>query len=183
MFLFWRHGYEATSVGELTAAMGITAPSLYAAFGDKKALFLESVQRYTCGLNSSRQIIREAATAQAAAETLLLTAATGFTRPGMPPGCLLISAAMSCSDEAQDVQLTLSKIRSDTEAELLAKIKKDVAAGRLPVGTPAAPLAALTMGVIYGMSTLARDGAKRIKLIAMAKTTMNAWPLTMKAEA
>ncbi len=176
MLLFWRHGYESTSVGLLTAAMSITAPSLYAAFGDKKGLFLEAVQRYTCGLNSSRQIIQEAATAREAAETLLLTAASGFTRPGMPPGCLLISAAMSCSDEAQDVQLTLSKLRSETEAELLAKIKKDVTAGRLPPETQASPLAALTMGVIYGMSTLARDGAKRAKLIATAKAALRAWP-------
>ena len=178
MLLFWRHGYEATSVGELTATMGITAPSLYAAFGDKKGLFLETVQRYTCGLNSSRQIIREAATARAAAETLLMTAAVGFTRPGLPPGCLLISAAMSCSDEARDVQTTLSEMRSETEAALLTKIKKDVSAGRLPPETQTGPLSALTMSVIYGMSTLARDGSKRAKLIETARAALRAWPAT-----
>ena len=104
MLLFWRHGYEATSLSDLTAAMGITAPSIYTAFGDKKRLFLEAVGRYLSGPVTSDSIIEGAATAEEAAWGLLRAAATGFTGADSPPGCLLASSAISCSAAAADVQ-------------------------------------------------------------------------------
>ncbi len=176
MLLFWQHGYESTSVGDLTEAMGITAPSLYAAFGDKKGLFLDAVRKYTSGPVTAQQIIDNAATAREAAESLMMAAAVGFTGQNTPSGCLLASAAISCSDAALDVQLALSTIRSEIESRLRNKIKNDIAIGRLPKGTAAAPLAALSLAVIQGMSTLARDGAKRPKLIEVVKAVMEAWP-------
>lgn len=111
MLLFWRHGYEATSINDLTAALQITPPSLYTAFGDKKQLFLEAVHRYVSGPVTSASIIAEAPTARDAAMGLLQAAATGFTGKDTPSGCLLASSAISCSPAAADVQKVLSDIR------------------------------------------------------------------------
>jgi AcrR family transcriptional regulator len=176
MMLFWRHGYESTSIGDLTEAMCINTPSLYAAFGDKKRLFLEAVDRYISGPVTFQQIIRSATTARDAARKLLFGAAVGFTGSNTPAGCLLASAAISCSPAARDVQLFIGRIRLQFEAELRAKIQFDIKSAKLPPSTAAGPLAAFSIAVIQGMSTLARDGAKRSKLITVAKSAMAAWP-------
>ena len=176
MVLFWRHGYEATSLSDLTAAMGVTAPSIYTAFGDKKQLFLEAVGRYLSGPVTSESIIEAAATARDAARGLLQAAAVGFTGAHTPPGCLIASSAISCSTAAADVKEQLAAVRRKIEASLKHKIDSAIESGELPPRTDAIALAAHIMAVIQGMSTLARDGAKRGKLRRVAKTAMLAWP-------
>ena len=176
MLLFWRHGYEATSLSDLTAAMSVTPPSIYAAFGDKKRLFLEAVDRYLSGPDTPRRMIAEAATARDAAWALLRAAATGFTGADTPPGCLLASAAISCSAAAADVQGEMAAVRRGIEACLRRRIVQAVEAGEMDAGTDAEALAGHVMAVIQGMSTLARDGAAREKLSRVAETAMLAWP-------
>lgn len=176
MLLFWRHGYEATSLADLTAAMGVTPPSIYTAFGDKKRLFLEAVGHYLSGPVTSETIIAEAATARDAACTLLRTAAIGFTGEDTPPGCLLASSAISCSAAAADVQGALATIRHGIEALLRNRIAQAVLVGEMPPATDADALAGHVMAVIQGMSTLARDGATRDKLLRVAMAAMTAWP-------
>ena len=176
MLLFWRHGYEATTVSDLTAAMGITSPSLYTAFGDKKRLFLEAVRRYLGEPATSGQIIAAAATARDAAAALLRAAALGATGDGTPPGCLLASAAISCSAAAADVQGALAAMRLQVEDQLRRKIGRAVDAGEMPRDADADALAGHVMAVVQGMSTLARDGAGREKLLKLADTAMAAWP-------
>jgi AcrR family transcriptional regulator len=176
MLLFWRHGYEATSVSELTKAMGITPPSLYTAFGDKKQLFLEAVQLYTSGAVTSESIVEEASTARAAAIGLLEASAIGFTGESTPTGCLLASSAISCSDAAADVQKALRDIRLNIEHRLRTKILEDRSMVRLKPKIDAGALAGHIMAVIQGMSTLARDGATREKLLSIASAAMLAWP-------
>ena len=176
MLLFWRHGYEATSLSDLTAAMGITPPSLYTAFGDKKRLFLEAVQRYTSGPVTSDMIIDQAPTARDAALGLLRASAIGFTGKDTPAGCLLASSAISCSSSAQDVQRSLAEIRLHIEARLLDKIRHDPAVRKARPRVDADALAGHIMAVIQGMSTLARDGCSRKKLLSIASAAMLAWP-------
>ena len=176
MLLFWRHGYEATSLSDLTAAMGITAPSIYTAFGDKKRLFLEALGRYLSGPVTSDSIIEGAGTAEEAAWGLLRAAAIGFTGADSPPGCLLASAAISCSTAAADVQGELATTRRRIEARLHDRIVQAVKAGEMAADTDAEALAGHVMAVIQGMSTLARDGAPREKLTRVAATAMLAWP-------
>ena len=177
MLLFWRHGYEATSLSDLTAAMGVTPPSIYAAFGDKKRLFLKAVGRYLSGPVTSNSIIAGAATAREAAEGLLHASACGFTGADTPPGCLLASSAISCSAAAADVQRELAAIRHGIETQLRDKIVAAIDAGDMTSDADAAALAAHTMAVIQGMSTLARDGATRDKLLSIAAMAMKAWPI------
>ena len=176
MLLFWRHGYEATSVNDLTAAMAITPPSLYTAFGDKKQLFLEAVQRYISGPVTSESIIDGAQTARAAAAGLLKAAAIGYTGDSTPAGCLLASSAISCSPGAADVQKALSKIRLGIEKRLRRRIEQDNATHPPNRVVDAAAMAGYVMAVIQGMSTLARDGATRPKLLSVANAAMQAWP-------
>lgn len=176
MLLFWEHGYEATSLNDLTAALNVTPSSIYAAFGDKKGLFLAAVHRYTSGPINSGSIIEEARSAQDAAFGLLRAAAIGFTGKSTPPGCLLASSAISCSAGAQEVRRALADLRQAIEASLRDKIKLGIKDGSLPPGADAAALAAHTMAVIQGMSTLARDGASRATLLRVVGTAMQCWP-------
>ena len=176
MLLFWRHGYEATSMVALTKAMGVTPPSIYAAFGDKKGLFLQAVARYLAGPRTPDEIIATAPSARDAARGLIEGAVVAFTRPDTPPGCLLASSAIACSAEAADVRDELSAIRVDVEASLRARIARGVTDGELAADTDAEALAAYVTTVIQGMSTLARDGAPREKLARVAARAMAAWP-------
>lgn len=175
MLLFWRHGYEATSISDLTAAMGVTPPSIYAAFGDKKHLFLEAVGRYLSGPVMVESIIDGASTAKDAARALLQAAAFGDTGVDTPPGCLLASSAISCSSAAADVQHELAAIRSRIEARLGKRIERAIESGELAAEADADALAGHVMAVIQGMSTLARDGATREKLMRIVDATMLAW--------
>ncbi|MFZ6643350.1 TetR/AcrR family transcriptional regulator [Undibacterium sp. TC4M20W] len=176
MMLFWQHGYEATSLNDLTTALEVTPSSIYSAFGDKKGLFLNAVALYLSGPVTSGTIINEAATAHEAALGLLNAAAIGFTGKDTPAGCLLASSAISCSVAADDVKVELAKIRHGIETQLREKITSSIKSKQMPAETDAEGLAALTMSIIQGMSTLARDGAPREKLLKVVETAMKIWP-------
>ncbi|WP_458094409.1 TetR/AcrR family transcriptional regulator [Roseomonas sp. WA12] len=176
MHLFWRHGYEATSLAELTRAMGVTPPSIYAAYGDKKGLFREAVARYLAQPLAPAEMVVRAESAEAAARWLLEGAASAFTGETTPPGCLLASSAIAVSAEADDLRRELADIRRGVEQALRDKIAADVAAGLLPPDTDAATLAAFVTSVIQGLSTLARDGATRETLLKVVGFALTAWP-------
>ncbi|WP_292503642.1 TetR/AcrR family transcriptional regulator [Methylobacterium sp.] len=176
MHLFWQHGYEATSVSDLTQAMGITPPSLYAAFGDKRRLFLEAVDRYLGGTKAVEQSIENAASAKDAARDLLVAAVLGDTGEDTPPGCLLASSLVTSSREAAEVREALARIRRAIEAALRARIERDIGEGRLPAGTDDRALAGHVFAVVQGMSTLAKDGAGRDKLMRIVDAAMAGWP-------
>ena len=176
MLLFWRHGYEATSLSDLTTAMGVTAPSIYTAFGNKERLFLETVDRYLSGRETPMRAISAAPTARDAALDLLRAAAVGFTGTETPAGCLLASAATSCSVAAANVQNELAAIRREIEGALRRRVAAAMTAGEMPQGTDAEAVAGHIFAVIQGMSTLARDGASRERLLRVADTAMLAWP-------
>ncbi|ESQ81397.1 hypothetical protein ABENE_22160 [Asticcacaulis benevestitus DSM 16100 = ATCC BAA-896] len=176
MHLFWNHGYEATSIAELTQAMGITPPSLYAAFGDKRQLFLETVDRYMGGIDAVTKGVLDAATAQDAARELLTSAALGHTGEDTPPGCLVASSIISSSVSAADIREELAGIRRRMEAALRVRIERDVLEGILPASADADMLAGHVFAVVQGMSTLAKDGADRAKLLRIVDCAMNGWP-------
>jgi AcrR family transcriptional regulator len=176
MLLFWRHGYEATSLNDLTTAMGVTSPSIYTAFGDKKRLFLAAVERYVSGPVTAQSIIDGAPSARDAAANLLQISVIGFTGEDTPPGCLLASSAISCSAAAADVQAALASIRRSIEAHLRLRIERAIEIGEMPASSDADALAGHIMAVIQGLSTLARDGATREKLLRVASAAMAGWP-------
>jgi AcrR family transcriptional regulator len=175
LLAFWRHGYEATSVADLTRVMGIGAPSLYAAFGDKRTLFEEVVRVYadTHGAFGDRALAEEP-TARAAVERTLREAAAAYTDPAHPYGCLVAHAATNCT--SPEVERLLRERRTAGVAALEARIRADATAGLLPAGTDSAALARHTAAMIQGMSQQARDGASREELEALAEIAMAIWP-------
>ena len=176
MLTFWRYGYETTSIVDLTTAMGVTAPSLYTAFGDKKRLFLEAAHRYAGDPEAMAQAIDGAPSAHAAARDMLTSAAIAYTGNATPRGCLLASATASCSAASADVQSAIADIRGSIAGRLRARVDRDIASGVLPPETDAAALAGLVMTVTQGMSTLARDGTPRACLLAIVEMALRGWP-------
>ncbi|MFE0378850.1 TetR/AcrR family transcriptional regulator [Streptomyces inhibens] len=174
---FWEQGYEATSISDLTRAMGISAPSLYAAFGDKRALFDEVVAEYgrLYGGFLSRAVAEEP-TARRGVERALREAAAEYTLPGRPRGCLVISAALNISPASAEVADSLREMRLSNVREIESAIRADIAAGELPADTDAGALAAYVGAVVQGMSQQARDGAEQTALEAIAELAMRAWP-------
>lgn len=176
MLVFWRHGYETTSIVDLTTAMGITAPSLYTAFGDKRQLFLEAVALYAGDPAETARSIDAAASAYCAASDLLEAVAIGYTGAETPAGCLLASATASGSPAADGVRHVVAEIRRGLSAQLRSRIERDIAAGLLPPACDAGALADLVVAVVQGMSVLARDGGSRHQLRAVARAALAAWP-------
>jgi AcrR family transcriptional regulator len=150
--VFWEHGYDAASVALLTEAMGIGAPSLYAAFGDKRALFDEALDRYlrTYGSFTARAIAGESS-ARGAIARLLREAAAAYTGAGHPPGCLLITAATNCTPGSAGVKARLRDLRAQGHLALEQKIAAAVQAGELPAGTDSRALATFYAATLQGI--------------------------------
>ena len=175
LLAFWEHGYEATSVSDLTRVMDIGVPSLYAAFGDKRSLFDEVVRVYGARYGSfTDRALAEEPTARAAVERALREAAAVYTAPGRPHGCLVLHAAANCSNP--EVRQSLRERRRADIAALERRIRDDVATGALPADTDAGALARYTGAVIQGMSQQARDGASREELESLAEIAVSVWP-------
>ncbi|MFE9248151.1 TetR/AcrR family transcriptional regulator [Streptomyces sp. NPDC007088] len=172
---FWEHGYEATSVAGLTRAMGISPPSLYAAFGDKRALFEEVLEVYgqTYGAFTGRALAEEP-TGRGAVARLLREAAAEYTVGGRPAGCLVIAAAVNCT--SPEVEEDLRARRKATIALIERRVREDADAGRLAPGSDPTVLAHYIGAVIQGMSQQARDGASRSVLEGIAALATAAWP-------
>ncbi|MFE7186554.1 TetR/AcrR family transcriptional regulator [Streptomyces erythrochromogenes] len=175
MTAFWERGYEATSIADLTASIGISAPSLYAAFGDKRTLFDEVVVVYGSRYADFAAVaLAEEPTARAAVGRVLREAAGIYTDPAHPPGCMVLSAAINTtSDEVAEAL----RMRRNANLELFERrIRADVATGELPADTDARALARYAGAVLLGMSQQSRDGATREELEAVAERALLAWP-------
>ena len=175
--VFWKHGYDTTSIAMLTEALGIGAPSLYAAFGDKQSLFFEALDRYlTTYAAFTKQALEDEPHARDAVERLLHDAAAAYTRPNRPPGCLLITAATNCSPQSAEIAAHLRELRAAGLRALEKKLKTAVRAGELPPRTDARALARFYSAVLHGMSSQARDGATTSDLRRIADNALHAWP-------
>src|SRR6202521_2348058 len=130
--VFWRKGYEGASLSDLTKAMGINRPSLYAAFGDKEKLFRKVLDRYAEGPAShSRAALQEPAS-RAVVERLLYGTADMLTSAGNPRGCLWVQGALACGSNADSVRQELISRRLGGEAALRQRLKRAVVEGDLP---------------------------------------------------
>jgi len=177
MHVFWEHGYEAASISDLTAAMGITPPSLYTAFGDKERLFLEAIERYGKGPGGfGQRALDEEPTARGAIQRLLEDAAAELTEECHPLGCMMVMATTNCSVAAEHVQNALAKRRALGVANIQARIQRGIADGELAADTDAGALANFYATVYQGMSMQAKDGAPRASLLASVEMAMRSWP-------
>jgi AcrR family transcriptional regulator len=174
---FWEHGYEASSIAQLTADMGIGPASLYAAFGDKRRLFSEVVARYgqTWGAFSTRALA-EGPTARQAIERLLRDAVREYTSPDHPAGCLVISAATNCGPHTADIQADLRALRAAGTESIRSRIQADIDGGTLPHDIDAQSLAAFYSTVVQGLSAQARDGTPAETLNHVVDLALATWP-------
>jgi AcrR family transcriptional regulator len=172
MHVFWEHGYEAASIADLTAAMGITPPSLYTAFGDKEHLFLEAIEAYGKGPGGfGARALAEEPTARRGVQRLLEEAADELTRDCHPLGCMMV-----CSVAAKHVQAALAKRRAVGVDAMQARIQRGIDEGELPAQADAGALANFYAMVYQGMSMQAKDGASKRALLASVTLAMRSWP-------
>ena len=181
MEVFWNKGFEGASLNDLTGAMGINPPSLYATFKDKEGLFIEAIQRYEARQGEVCPYSDEP-TARASVERLLTKMAHEFTDSSQPRGCMLVMASATSAASSTRLRKWIADRRSIGAARLEARIENGVREGELPRDTDVEALANFYMAVIAGMSMQARDGASRKTLLAMAETAMRAWPESPKAK-
>lgn len=176
MEVFWRHGFDGTSMHDLTAAMGIASPSIYACFGSKEQLFRQAVELYaaTEGVPPRRALTQTPAVREAISAMLRANADT-FTDPATPPGCMVVLASVAGSGKNSDLQAFLAERRQDMHTAILARIGRGVADGDLPARTDASALATYYMTVLQGMALYARDGATRSELETVITCAMAAW--------
>jgi AcrR family transcriptional regulator len=176
--LFWRQGYEGTSIADLTAAMGITPPSLYAAFGSKEQLYYEVLQRYRASVGRCLTTALEAEpTAYNAVERFLYESARIFSAREKPSGCLISSGILSCAPENKKVAETVASMRAEAIQAIRRRLQAAVKSGELPRPTDITQLARFYSAVVQGMSVQARDGASAKTLRAIAETALKAWPV------
>jgi AcrR family transcriptional regulator len=176
MTVFWEHGYEGASMSDLTAAMGINSPSLYAAFGCKEELFREAVAYYnqTEGAAAFRAL-GEQPTARDAIAEVLRHNVIAFADPAKPKGCMIVLTATTHSERSHAVHEHLADRRLATEHHFRERIERGIAEGDVPAGADATRIAAFYNAVNQGMAIQARDGADQAKLSAVAESAIAVW--------
>lgn len=174
--VFWRKGYEGASLPDLTKAMGINRPSLYAAFGNKEALFRKALARY---LEGPAAYVREALqepSARAVVERLLRGATDLLTDPRNPRGCLMVQGALACGAAANAIRRELVSHRAAGEAAIRERFERAQSDGDLPADADPADLARYVATVIQGMAVQAAGGARREDLRGVVEMALRAWP-------
>ena len=176
MTVFWSKGYEGTSLSDLTEAMGISRPSLYAAYGNKEELFRKALERYGEGPSAYERDALAQPTARAVAEALLRGAADVQTDPATPAGCLAVLGTTYCAEESSPIGKTVIAFRVAGHAAIRERLERARAEGDLPAEADPAALTHYIGTVVCGMAVLAASGATRTELERVIELTMRAWP-------
>ncbi|MBB5800895.1 AcrR family transcriptional regulator [Saccharothrix ecbatanensis] len=174
--VFWQRGYEGAALSDLTAAMGINRPSLYAAFGNKESLFRKAIERYTDQQATHMRDALLQPTARGVAEHMLRGAADMATRPDCPQGCLGLQGGLAMGEDSESARQQLADWRRTGEIGLRERFERAKAEGDLPEDVDAGDLAKFVAVVSQGISVQAADGVGREQLHRMAEMALRAWP-------
>ena len=174
--VFWSKGYEGASLTDLTQAMGVTRPSLYAAFGNKEALFRKALDLYEREKLVFMSLALEAPTARGGAERVLRNALDLQTSDSGPRGCLNVISSVACGEEADSIKAEVVARRASAEAALLARFERAKVEGDLNDGFDALDLVRYLMAVLQGMAVQAGSGVARGDLEQLVTTTLSVWP-------
>ncbi len=175
--VFWRNGYDGASISDLTTAMGINPPSLYAAFGNKEKLFRKALDRYARQHTRYWDEALAAPTARGMVEHLLRACADFLTEGCNPPGCLFVRSALSCSDAENAIRRELAARHAETEIAVRKRLQRARSDGELPPELEPAAFTRYVMTVMEGMSVqAAAGGASRRDLHKVADMALRLWP-------
>jgi AcrR family transcriptional regulator len=183
MSVFWAKGYEGTTLEDLLEAMGgITAPSLYNAFGSKEELFKEAVDLYMSTIASkAAEALENAPSARAGIESMLRTAIEVFCQPGGPRGCMVASSAAKCARGNEGVEAYVRSLRLKSPDAIKRRLKRALEEGELPASIDAGRMTAFYATVAQGIGVRAGDGVSRAELMAVIDGAMAAWDSLVKA--
>lgn len=174
--VFWSKGYEGTSLSDLTEAMGITRPSLYAAFGNKEALFRQALDLYERDKLAYVGQALEQPTARAVAQRLLEGMLATITGEREPHGCLGVISSTACGEEAQCIREEVLKRGQRVTEALVARMQRAIDEGDFSGPTDALAITKYLMALCQGMSVQAGAGSTRAELQAVITTTLAVWP-------
>jgi len=174
--VFWSKGYEGASLTDLTEAMGITRPSLYAAFGNKEALFKKAFDLYEREKLAYIQEALAAPTARAVAERLLRGNLAMLTEDGPARGCLSVISSMACGAEAESVRSEVVARRAVWNAAVVERFQRAKEEGDLPPHVDPEGLSRLLSAMLQGLSIQHGDGATKAQLEQLIETSLALWP-------
>ena len=177
--LFWRNGYEGASINEIAEAMGVSKPSLYAAFGDKESLYLRALARYGERQRSVHARVLEAEPdARRAVELLMLSAVEAVADPGKPGGCMVVTGTTSCESPGvpESVKHALREALHGAGRAIEARLARAKREGQLPSSTDVTALAVYFNTVLAGLSVQAKGQQCAHLLRDIVAPTMRAWP-------
>ncbi|RYD84074.1 MAG: TetR/AcrR family transcriptional regulator, partial [Verrucomicrobiaceae bacterium] len=164
MHVFWRKGYDATSISDLTEAMQINPPSLYSAFGNKESLFLRVLERYGEGPASFVREALAAPTVREVAEKRLYGLVDSLCDTKRPPGCLAVQATAKCGDASSPMGQKLNEFCCGSHQAFVARFTRAKAEGDLPEDANPVALSRYINAVAQGISLQAVSGATREEL-------------------
>jgi AcrR family transcriptional regulator len=176
MEVFWARGYDGASMTDLTAAMGINSPSLYAAFGCKEALFREALELYEAGEGgSASRSLEEAPTARAGIEAMLRENAAAYTASDRPPGCMIVLASVVGIPASPEIRDHLQAAGRRSVAQIKSRLDRGMAEGDVPKGADTGTIAAYFATVLNGLTIQARNGADCPALQAVVDSALVGW--------
>jgi AcrR family transcriptional regulator len=178
--LFWRHGYEGTSMAMLTEAIGVNVASLYGAFGNKESLFVQCVERYS-ELNG--ELYHESLkkkTARDVARSVLEGEVELVTRRGTPDGCLMVQGALATSPDAEKIRKMMAQMRAMAEKWMAERFRQAIDEGDLPSEVDPTALACYLMTINSGLAVQAKSGVGKTQLLTVVELAMRGWPVSEK---
>jgi AcrR family transcriptional regulator len=176
LHVFWQKGYEGASLSDLTEAMHINRPSLYAAFGNKEQLFRKALDRYAEGPGASLRAALNEPTARTVVTRLLRAAIDMITDPRTPAGCLMVQGALACGDASDPIRQEVSARRIANETALRYRLVRAKKEGDLPSTASATDLARYIATIVHGLAVQRAGGATRAQLLRVMKAALRAWP-------
>ena len=173
METFWSKGFEATSLADLTEAMGLSKSSLYAAFGDKDALFARALNLYVAEISAERvRILRTALSAREGLRDYFDHHIRVALDPRTPPGCLFVNSTVEVERLAAETAERLADLTKKGEAAVRELLERAQKAGELAPSKDARGLALMLVAVAHGIHVMARMHRDRKKLQAVAETAL-----------
>ncbi|KUZ74298.1 TetR family transcriptional regulator [Burkholderia ubonensis] len=166
MIVFWRRGYEGTSMSDLVETLGIASARIYAAFGSKEALFREAVALYENGDGGFADRALDEADVRIAIERMLRDAVAAYTKRGQPHGCMVVSAATNCAPENEGVMEWLAEHRRARTQSIVERLQRALEQGQLKPATDVKALADFYATQLHGISVQSRDGVTKERLLA-----------------